>query len=104
MSRDDVVSVLSSKMEEGIFLIRKSVNSTDPVLSFVHNGKVRHSRIQSGPKGFFLGDGKGNMSFKSVEALVEAYIADKTLLKPYVLSPVVCVPRNSDPFVTFVSL
>jgi len=58
---------------DGCFLVRNSSNATEPVLSFLHQGVARHTRVRQHASGmYFLGDAD-SLLFKTVEELIASH-------------------------------
>jgi len=76
-SRDNAEKLLLEDGRPGVFMIRQSSNASEPVLSFVHDGAVRHSRIRSSRSGkFYLGDAD-SQHFDSVEDLIACHYSSE---------------------------
>eukprot|EP00041_Stephanoeca_diplocostata_P033713 m.1120021 g.1120021 ORF g.1120021 m.1120021 type:complete len:981 (-) comp24394_c1_seq4:625-3567(-) len=76
MSRREAESVLYSDGRNGSFLVRSSRNAEHPVLSFLYQDNVRHTRIRCGAsKKFFLGDDSmdDHTYYDTIEQLVASH-------------------------------
>ena len=75
-----IISMSSTPLPDGLFLLRSSSNSEGAVVSFVLGGQVRHSRVRNdSPHRFCLGDDM--TAFTSMEALVASHDLLKFPLK-----------------------
>eukprot|EP00035_Acanthoeca_spectabilis_P016949 m.353713 g.353713 ORF g.353713 m.353713 type:complete len:1141 (+) comp16593_c2_seq24:245-3667(+) len=80
-TRDMAEEALRRDGRQGCFMVRCSQKTPEPVLSFLFDGKVRHSRIRTHPSGkFYMGDAT-TLLFQTVEALVASHYCDGGTLK-----------------------
>ena len=75
MEREQAERVLKTFFVDGAFLVRTSNNSPHPVLTFVTEGTIHHSRIRVTDAGeFYLGDSAQPRIFASMFGLIQHYM------------------------------